>query len=118
MKRLLKPFILIFILAWTANIASCAVQGEYQGVVGNLCVDAETGANINCYDALPTGGFPIVYAWDQGYTSVVGSLSIVEDKFVAKLIWANFSIYFLLFSVFYFGWHKFQLTQSRNGKSL
>lgn len=87
----------VFLLAWVANILSCQVQGSYNAQVSNLCEGLDAGPNGPCYKLLPTGGFPITYAWDSPNVSVQGNLSIVEDRFEAKLIILNFAIYFALF---------------------
>jgi len=96
--RWLKPFAIIFLLAWILNIGSCAVQGSYQGVIGNVCGTPETNNVGDCYEALPTGGFPITYAWDSPVTSVIGSLG-VEDIIKWRLFWLNFTFYLVAFTL-------------------
>ena len=99
----LKRLLILFVLAWTANIASCGVQGTYQGATGNLCGGPETNGIGTCYRELPTGGFPITYVWDKGCVSVEGSLSVVGDRVETRLIWLNFGFYFGLFTILSIG---------------
>jgi len=106
MTACLKLCLKLFLLAWLANIASCFDGGTYQGVIGNLCGTAETDNIGPCFEALPTGGFPITYAWDNGGVSVVGKLSFVEDRFDAKLMWLNFGVYFVLFGFIFMAYAR------------
>lgn len=93
----LRQILVIFFLAWVANIASCQVQGTYNAEVSNLCEGSDAGPDGPCYQLLPKGGFPITYAWDTPNISVQGNLSLVEDRFEMKFIILNFGVYFILF---------------------
>ena len=75
----------------------------YKGIVGNLCDRTDENPMGYCYEMLPSGGFPFTFLWDDGGVSVVGKLTLLEDKIGFLPFLANWSIYFAIiyFSVLY-----------------
>lgn len=80
----------------------------YKGVVGNLCEKTAENPAGYCFEALPSGGFPFAFMFDNGDVSVVGSLSWIEDDFILIPFIANWCIYFVLFLLLHIAYRKFK----------
>ena len=73
----------------------------YKGVIGNLCERTPENPYGDCYDMLPSGGFPFTFMWDRGGVSVVGTLSWIEDRFELAPYLANFGFYLIIYLILF-----------------
>ena len=99
--RRLRALILLLILSAFTAYWSILYIRPYKGVIGNLCKVTAENPYGDCYDMLPSGGFPFTFMWDAGYTSVVGKLSMIEDTFGLLPYLGNFVFYLVIYAILF-----------------
>lgn len=99
-KRLIRFVLLLSVSAFTAYWSILYIR-PYKGVIGNVCDKTPANPGGDCYDMLPSGGFPFTFMWDQGGVSVVGTLSWLEDTFVLGPYLANLGFYLVIYTILF-----------------
>lgn len=103
MRRVRRAVIILLLLglSWLTAYWSILYIRPYKGVIGNLCEITADNPSGYCYEMLPSGGFPFTFMWDNGGVSVVGRLSLIEDRFVFAPFLANWGVYLVVYSVIF-----------------
>jgi len=89
--------VFIFLLSIVIAIFSSAYtrKGPDYTLMCNLGMSPD-GIEVNCPELSLSGGFPASYLFDVASTSVVGSVSFLEDDFRIYPFIANTSFYFVI----------------------
>lgn len=111
LKRLGGVLLLLSLSCFAAYWSILYIR-PYRGITGNLCKVTPESPYGDCYEMLPSGGFPFTFMWDNGGVSVVGSLSWIEDTFVLQPFLMNWAFYFIVFAI-----SIWVLSQQRNKKA-
>ena len=96
----------LLISSLTGAYSSILYTRPFKGIVGNLCDKTSENPMGDCYEMLPSGGFPFTFMWDNAGVSVVGRLSLIEDKFVLYPFLANWVFYFVLIVSVVWGYNR------------
>ena len=91
--------IIFIVVAFVATMFSSYYEQSFPDIVGNECPKTKHNESGFCYELLPKGGFPVSYLYDNSGTSVVGSLSFIEDTFYPQWFLVDLIFFYALLNL-------------------